>query len=688
MRTQSFRSICQLCHTNCGVIIHSNMHGGISVKGDPEHPVNRGRLCNKAAAIPEIITSKDRLKYPLKKTRTGYKRISWDEAIDFAADKLGEIKNRFGPFSLVRCGGAPVSYECRDGFLEFMGAFGSPNLTGAANLCMVPRMTAFKAVTGEARPEPDYDNTELVIFWGTNPFESQRFGAYCAYEGFTEIVPRLKKRGIPIICIDPYRTKTARQADEWIRINPGTDSALGLAMINFIIKEGLYDAGFVADYTLGFTELKAHVKEFSPEWASRKTGVSAETICRLAKKYAEAKTAAVYEGNGLDMYVNGVDAVRTIAILISLTGNLDAAGGNVFFPYALQSRLPTRPLDAEKRIWYDKFPIFGEVPFPAVKESVLNDEDSRPRAMIVHHSNPVLVQANEKRTRRLFEKLDFVIVNEIFPTATSEMADLVLPIASDYETFGYRAYSSAKGGFAALGRPIVDPVGESKSVFEIEYELAERMGLDHKYPFNDSASWVNFMLKPGGVDLKQLIEKQIVYVTDPVEYRKYKGHGFNTVSGKVELYSKQFESGGQNPLPFYREPAGESPDLDSYSDKQFPLLAGSYRPGQFVHTKLKNIKVLSGQYPEPLIHINPKDAAEMDIKEGDAVEVASPQGNAAFKSSLTYDTRAGLVWIDFGWGNPTDGKAGINALTDDKYLDPVSGGTPNRLFRCDLRKEE
>jgi anaerobic selenocysteine-containing dehydrogenase len=686
MREKTYRSICQFCHTNCGVILHKNKSGQISVEGDPEHPVNRGRLCSKAAAIPGIINAKDRLQYPLRKTKTGFKRISWDEALQVAAEKLGEIRSKYGPCSLVRCSGAPVSYECRDGFLEFMGAFGSPNLSGAANLCMVPRMTAFKAVVGSPRPEPDYDHTAMVILWGTNPFESERFSAYAAYDGMKHIMPRLKKGGKPVLCIDPYRTKTAREADEWIPIHPGTDSALGLAMIHTIIQEGLYDKDFIAHYTIGFPELKTHIEAFTPEWAARITGIPSETITRLAKKYATTKPAAIYEGNGLDMYTNGVDSVRTIAILIALTGNLDVSGGNVFFPYAQQSLLPTTAIPVEKRVWYDTFPIFGEVPFTAVKESVLRDEDSRPRAMVVHHSNPVLVQANETRTRQLFEKLDFVMAIDIFPTATTELADLVLPVASDFESYGYRAYSSAKGGFFALGRPIVEPVGESRSVFEIEHELAQRMGLDHQYPFSDAISWVAFMVKPSGVDFRRLKDEQIVYATGPITYRKYADEGFDTASGKVELSSTLFGSKGQDPIPVFHNPAGEALNPETPSSSVYPLTASSFRPGQFVHTKLKNIPELSHAYPEPLIHMHPRDAIERGIEEGDRVEVASPQGNAAFRSMLTRDTEPGLVWIDFGWGNATDGKANINLLTNDHYFDPISGGTPNRLFRCEVKK--
>ena len=141
---KTHRTICQFCHTNCGILIHQAENGEISVKGDPDHPINRGVCCSKAAGIPEMIEGKGRLRYPMMKTPNGFKRVSWEDALSFAAEKLGEIRSKQGPNALVRCAGAPVSYQCRDGFLEFMGAFGSPNMTGAGNLCMVPRMTAFK----------------------------------------------------------------------------------------------------------------------------------------------------------------------------------------------------------------------------------------------------------------------------------------------------------------------------------------------------------------------------------------------------------------------------------------------------------------------------------------------------------------------------------------------------------------
>lgn len=680
------RTICQFCHTNCGILVHKSGNNNISIKGDPDHPINRGVCCPKAAAIPEVINGKDRLRHPRVKTPTGFKEVSWDEALAIAAERLGEIRSKHGPNSIVRCTGAPVSYQCRDGFTEFMGAFGSPNMTGAANICMVPRMTAFNAVMGEIRAEPDYGDANLVLLWATNPSASERYSAYAAYNGFMKIIPGLKERGARIISIDPFRTKTVEQADEWIRINPGTDAALGLAMIHVIINEGLYDKGFVGKYTSGFEALRDHVQLFDPKWAAGITGIAEKEIADLARIYAQSRSAAIYEGNGLDMYANGVDAVRTIATLIALTGNLDVPGGNVFMPFVPQSRLPSTGLSQEGRIGLAKFPIFGEVPFPAVKESLLSGDEDRPRAMIVHHSNPVLVQANENRTRHALEKFDFLMVNEIYPTATSEMADLVLPMTSDFESYGYRAYASVEGGFLAMARPIADPPGLARPVFEVEYELAERMGLHGNYPFHDTVSWLSHMIKPSGITFEQLDEEQIVYATPAITYRKYIDKGFNTSSGKVEFYSGSFEEKGCSALPVYSDPAGEPLNKERLSEQGFSLMGSSMRPGQFVHTKLKNIKVLSKTYSEPFLWIHPDDADARGIDEKEMVRVSSPQGEIKIKARLCRETNPGLIWVDFGWGNPTDNQPNINMLTNDKFFDPVSGGYPCRIYPCEVVK--
>ena len=432
--------------------------------------------------------------------------------------------------------------------------------------------------------------------------------------------------------------------------------------------------------------LKDHVQSCTPLWAEGITGLPEKDIRDLAQTYATTKPAAICDGNGLDMYTNGVDAVRTLAIMMGLTGNLDVPGGNVFLPFIGQPPLPTKLAQNEKRVWYDTFPLFIEVPMVGIKEAILREEENRPRAMIIHHTNPVLIHANSQRTREALEKLDFVIVNEVFPTATSEIADLVLPMADILETHSYLAYSSAEGGYLALSRPLADSIGEARSVFEVEYELAKRMGLHQDYPFQDTMSWLKFMIKPSGVTLERLEEKQIVFATPPVQHQKYLDKGFNTQSGKVEFFCQSFDANGQPPFPIYKVPAGEPLGPHNTTEKGFPLIGSSRRPGRFIHTRFKFIETLSKTYPEPLVWIHPQDADARGISDGEEVEITSEQGKIRVTSKISDNVKSGHVWVDFGWGNPTDGKAGINNLTSDAYFNPVSGATPNRLFPCEVKK--
>jgi anaerobic selenocysteine-containing dehydrogenase len=667
------------------MIVHVGPGGIDRVEGDPEHPASRGYLCSKAHVAKEIVESPHRLTTPLRKTPAGFAPIGWDDALDLAAEKLTAIRDKYGPASLVRNAGAPVSYDARDGFVHFMQVFGSSNFTGSANCCWLPRATAFGAVMG-GKPEPDFESARLIVFWGANPVATERYGNYCSYPGFNRIISRAKARGARLIAIDPMRSETVARVDEWIRIRPGTDIALGLAMIHVIVGEGLYDEAFVSHHTTGFDDLKAHVRDNDPGWAAGITGLDPDTIVDLARSLATTKPATICDGNGFDMYCNVVDAVRTVAILLGLTGNVDVPGGVVFLPFAKQSVLAA-PKKSEQ-IWRDRFPLFRDVPFPGIKEAILGDEEDRPRALISHHSNPVLIQANQDRTRSAFEKLDFVMVDDIFMTATAEAADLVLPATSSLERWGYRAYSSFDRGYLALSRPVADPVGESRDVFRMEHDLAQRMGLGADYPFSDSRSWVAHMLAPSGVTLEQLEREQIVNVTDEPRYRKYEKAGFQTPSGKLEFRSQQFEKAGYDPLPVYGDATSGALDVVAAAGRSFPLRCTSRRPGQFVHTRFRNLRTTTESYPEPLLRIRPDDAAARDLADGDLAEMSSPQGRVAVRARFDRDLDAGLVVMDFGWGNPSDGLASSNLLTSDEVWNPVSGSTPQRLFACDVVKKE
>ncbi len=683
MTNKTFRSVCGFCHCSCGLKIYME-NGRISrVEGDPEHPMNKGYLCLKAKGIKPLLESEERLQFPLKKTMAGWTRLSWDEALDFAAERLTKIRGENGAESLVRYSGAPVTYEARDGFLQFMGVYGSPNFTGASNLCHVPRHLAFVSAFG-GKPEPDYENTRLILFWGSNPVNSNRLSGYASYNGFNKIIDQARKRGVKIVVIDPIRSETASLADLWIHPNIATDSALGLAMLHTIVHEELHDKEFVDQWVVKFDQIKEHVKAMPPERAEGITSVPADQIKELARLYAKTEGALIHEGNGLDMHTNGVDMVRVICLLMAVTGNIDRPGANVFFSIAPQRLLPT--IKAERKwVGSEEFPLFPQSSFPAIKESLLNQTKDCPKAMIVHHSNPVLVQANQERTKKALQNLDFLLVFDIFPTATTEIADLILPSATDFERVDYRAYSSSQGGYLALRDKLVEPPGESRSVFEVEYELAKKMGMEAGYPFRNTEEWINFVLEPSHVTLDDLRKNQIVYVSPPVVYEKYKTKGFGTPSQKVECYSERFKQFNDSPLPHFEYPK-ESHRTNPEWSTEYPLRGTTRRPAEFVHTRFRNLHPMKKLYPVPLVFIHPIDADGRGIRENDVVDIKSPRGMIRAEAKITENVRPGLVAIDFGWGNPSDKSSSLNALTADEVWDPVSGGYPNRLFVCEAKK--
>jgi len=533
--------------------------------------------------------------------------------------------------------------------------------------------------------EPDYAGTKLAIFWGANVVEANRYTRQSSTLNFSKTIPMIRAGGGKVVLIDPVRSETAALVDEWVPLRLGTDLALALAMIHVIIEEELYDWEFVQDYTIGFEDLKRHIFKYTPEWAAKITGLSSEKIQDFARRYATEKPAVIYDGNGLDMHTQCVETCRALGMLTALTGNLDRPGGNVFLPWSKQNALPTVnvPEDPTEK---KPYPLFMDYPFPVIVNSILSKQEDRPRAMIVTNSNPALVLANAKQTRSALKTLDLLVVHDHFVTATAELAHLVLPDTTGLERYGYRGFSSSQGCFFALRRKVIEPLYECRPGFEVEYALAQKMGLEKHYPFRNNEEWIDFMIKPSGISFADLKEQEIVYTTPPVTYEKFKTKEFLTPSGKVEFISERFRKAGYDPMPTFREEKEEK-----INRQKFPLQGTSRKPGIYSHTKQRNIPEVSAIQPAPFVWMHPEDAEERGIKNGSWVEVESPQGivelEARTGEGLPIGVPKGVVVVDFGWGNPWDKRANINALTNDQDRDPISSGTSNRLFPCQVSKK-
>lgn len=679
MKDGIYKSYCGLCHMSCGIEAKVCNNKIVSISGDCDHPGTKGRICQKALCIPELVASPDRLRKPLIRLAKGspLKAVSWNDALDFAGEKLLQLKTSYGSQSLIHCNGAPVNHDCRDGFKQFMAAFGSELTTGASNCCMVPRVSAYRDVMG-IKPEPDLERANILVFWGANPENSMRIGNFCAYGMTDSIISRAKKRGAKIVVVDPIYSEAAQCADEWIQLRCGTDAALLLAMMEHITKTDLYDHEFVENYAVGFDKLQEHLRAYTPEWAEPITGITAERIRAFAEDYACNGPCAIADGNGTDMYLNVSDTSRCIAMLQGMCGYIDIPGGAMILPHIRQRHIGL-PMTNES-FGKDVFPLFTEVPFSYLKEAILKNVPGCPHGMIVHHGNPALVQANSVRTRQALEKLDFLMVNDIFMTSTAELADVVLPMTSPFERWSYRVSSSYDRPFAVCGRPLAEPPGDAWDSSVAEYNLAKRLSIDDKYPFHDQESLTNYLLEPEHITLEMLKNEQYCFKNETPIPQKYKQNGFFPDGGLFRFYSENYKNAGLSPMPIYRKVVGRSSEINN----EFPLLCTSRRPRQFVHTKLHNMYTLTRTHPLPYIWISKEDAETRGIIDGTLVLLQCGKGEQKFAAHIADNQPIGLVAAEFGWGNPTDGGANFNMLTDDAEWDPASGATSNRLFACEV----
>jgi anaerobic selenocysteine-containing dehydrogenase len=686
-------TLCGACHNTCGMLVKVKDGEIVEIKGNPDHPMNRGTLCVKGKAMRELVYSPQRLQRPLKRVGPRgsgrLQEIEWEEAMEIMASELTRIRDTYGPETLLYSYGAPIMEFQRYGFSEFRAQYGTPNQL-SSNLCSWPLTMALESVCG-FKSQPDYETTRLMIMWGGNPWASMRPGHNIAYgkKGLLNPVTDAKRRGVKLIVIDPVYTETVAQADQWVALRPGTDGALALAMLNVIIGAGLYDHEFVDKWTVGFDRLAEHVRDLNPEWAAGITGVPAAEIRDLATLYATTKPAIIRWGNAFANHTNTTQNLRAGGCLEAITGNLDVPGGDLCYPTELRYKTTVKPTIPQ--LGSEKYPLNPSG--PSTLDAILTGKPFQPRAVLAVHTNFVS-HAGYARVEEAVKKLDFVAVVDIVRNRTvMELADLVLPDTTFMERYDWRSYPSTKGLLVALRQPVIAPRFESRPVYEIEIDLARRMGYYDRYPWHNVQEMFAYHLGYVGLDLPKL-QADPIQLVNKYEYRKFeKGllradhkPGFNTPSGKVELYSQRFADLGYAPLPTYREPA-ESPVSTPDVARQFPLLGVNRRPLAYVHYKYRNLPSLRKLEPEPRIRLSPGDAGRRGVADGEWVRVSSPRGEIRMKALISGKMRDGIVWIDGGWGNPWDfPESNINVLTDNQALDPEAQCGSISSFLCEISK--
>ncbi len=681
------RNACQVCYCDCGMLTY--MKGGrvIKVEGDPENPHNRGALCAQGRSARQMLYNPNRLRYPMRKVAKGggfeFERITWDETLDTIAGKLREVKERHGPQALAFVKGT-VRSMIDQTFQRFCYAYGTPNYSGNWSYCVGPKMIGYTYTYGKTghgapyMPWSDFRNSKYIMLFGTNPAVS-----------FIHRYPRImsdildaKETGAKLVVVDPRFTETATKADIYVSIKPGTDAALLLAMIRTIINEGLHDTTFVDKYTVGFERLREHAQRYTPEYAEEVTGVPAETIVELARQFASIKPACLDRREGVLHHTNSTHTLRAMAILLAITGNIDKPGTLLFNPGNPLGNVTRRDrLAYKKSIWADRFPL-AEDATAVFADAILTGKPYPIRAMMVSIANPIQEYPNTNKVKEALGKLDFLVVHELFMTETAKMADIVLPASTFFEkTELCKTQNLALTKYFQVSHKVMEPLYESLPEWRFICLLAKRMGLEG-FDYSSEEEIIDEIIKPVGLRTSDLGESGVYSV--PFEVGAMRRDGFNTPSGKIEIYSEQLKRLGYDPLPSYVEPPETKRSRpDTAAEYPFTLITGS-KTAVFHHSQQRNYSWLREYVPEPVVEINDRTATRLNISEGEFVIVEGLRGKAKLRAKLTSGIREDVVSVTHGW----EGEANINFLTDDTQLDPVAAMPAFRTILCNIRRAE
>ena len=686
-------TFCAMCSPSANCRLYAFRKNGKMTRlmGMAEGSKNQGAICSKGLASAQWLYSPDRLTTPLlrvgEKGEGKFKPISWQEAIDRIAEKLLEQKQTYGPETLAIL--SPNNRNYKDVILRFLAVHGSPN-HAHSGICALQRGFGFSYTIG-VRPNCDYRNSDLIMYWGKQPVLSGP-----ANENTRNLLAA-KKRHATIVAIKPSMEPDSTMADLWLPVRPGTDAALALAMLHVVIEENLIDHKFVADWCYGYPELAEHVRQYTPQWAETITGVDADLIIRTARLYAQTPAACIDLGNGVEHAPSASDAIRAISMLMAITGHLDRPGCNTFpgkpaFPQPKSVRRPDLYTpELVNKLVAPEFPLpfqpFLEGPSSAYYktiESILTEKPYPIRTLIAPGTQPTVSNRGTVNVLEALKKVDFFVVVDVMKTAEMDYADIVIPTTTPYE---------ANHPFALQGNrliphnQVVEPLGDYKSTIQFFLDLATAMGYGDDFWHGDVDQFENARLEPYGITIDTLRANPMGIALEgekpPVQYEKYaktfsrkrpdlSGQPF-LPQGKVALYNTTLEEAGYAPMPIWREPP-ESLTATPELTKKYPLLLSDYHTTKnFNAAWMRNVPVLREVTPEPTIHIHPSTAAARNIQNGAWVKVQSPHGWLRVKAEYYEGIRPDTVMMAHGWWQGcrelgmqdlplTDGGANVNHL--------------------------
>ncbi len=690
--SKSFRGVrrvptyCEVCFWKCAGWSYVTENGQIQkIIGNADDPQCKGRLCPRGTGGVGMFSDPDRLKTPLiRVTNNGeqtYRKATWDEALDFIANKMKAIAAKDGPESIALFNhGSSGKY-----FTHLLNAFGSNNIAAPSFAqCRGPRDTGFELTFGESVSSPevtDIRDTRCLVLIGSHIGENM-------HNGQVQEMSEAIDRGAVIITVDPRLSTAASKSKYWLPIKPSTDLALLLAWIHILIYDELYNKEYVAKYAEGFNELREHVKNYTPEWAYGITTLKPELVRQTAREMANAAPSAIiHPGRHTTWYGDDVQRSRAIAILNALLGTWGNRGG-IFFKEGIKiPDFPHPPYPKPAWSWQDT--LNGRYPF--AKEAVTNTiiEASIPeegkqhviKGWIVSGTNLIVSIPLKEQLMKAMQSLDLLVVVDTMPMEITGYADVVLPECTYLERHDDLRATAHREPTLALRMPAVEPMYETKPAWWISKQIGERLGLGAYYNYKDFKEVLDWQLKQAGsslsemeqIGIKKFERKSPVYIQPESDYK------FKTESGKIQLYSHELEAAGFDPMP--KLTLHPQPEEGFYR-----LIYG--RAPMHTFSRTANNRNLVALMPENSVWVNPQVAELWGLKKDQYVWLKNQAGvisNFAVKVRITERIRWDSVYIVHGFGHHHKPLTyafgrGVNdtELISDVKIDPVMGGTGMR----------
>ncbi len=699
------------CPDACGVLITIEDGRATKIQGDPEHPVTRGFLCAKVAKYLDRVYSPDRVLYPMRRVapkgpcgagalaREVFERITWDDALDEITRRLHQVAAEHGPESIL-----PYSYGGTLGALNgasmdrrFFHRLGASQLE--RSICSTAGEEGLKSVLGiKLGTEPEqFAHSRYIIAWGSNIHGNNVH--------LWPFIEEARRKRAKLVVIDPYRTRTAKLADWYLPINPGTDAALALGLMHVIINENLFDADYVSRYTVGFEDLKTRAEQYPPEKVADWTGISADDIRKLAREYATERPSVIRVNYGIQRSERGGMAMRAVTMLPCLIGSWKELGGGLQMSlsgaYGLNKEALEMPELMQKALGRP-----ARIVNMVQLGSALNTMTAPPiHALFVYNSNPAAVCPNHNEVVRGLMRPDlFTVVHEQFLTDTTDYADIVLPATTFFE---HKDLQTAYGHYyLQVSQQAMDPVGECRSNVDLFRALAERMGFEDNCFQETVDSMIDRALDSPNPRLKGItrnrlesahrirlnFESSTTHVgmgrvgtgASPVQAERssaaaaepflpFAEGNFPTPSGKAEFYSETLQRQGLDPVVAFTPP-----EESRHGSKAtgFPLELLARKPDNHLNSSFANVPSVRAM--EPWIgdlEMHPADARARGVRDGDRVRAFNSRGEIVLQARVDGSVAPGVVAARLDWARFSPGGHNINVLTSEKLADMGNAAT-------------